>query len=181
MIGHVGTKVSALIDGQLPDAEAERLWDHVHACPLCRDRVEHEGWIKTRLAGLGMPSEQPAAPNYLRSVLCATTDLPTLPGGEPVAAQNRRRTLAVAVLGAGSVGAAMVGVLALAMPASAPPADRRAPATSLTGPASQTRPVTSRSQAPVGGVSSAVPSAPVARVGAAATDTTDPGWVRIKR
>lgn len=80
MIGHVGTKVSALIDGQLPDAEAERLWDHVHACPLCRDRVEHEGWIKTRLAGLGMPSEQPAAPNYLRSVLCATTDLPTLPG-----------------------------------------------------------------------------------------------------
>ena len=33
MIGHVGTRVSALVDGQLPAAEAERLWAHVHLCP----------------------------------------------------------------------------------------------------------------------------------------------------
>ena len=49
MIGHVGTKVSALVDGQLPTAEAERVWAHVHVCPLCRAEVEREGWVKTRL------------------------------------------------------------------------------------------------------------------------------------
>ena len=39
MIGHVGTRVSALVDGQLPSAEADRLWAHVHVCPLCRAEV----------------------------------------------------------------------------------------------------------------------------------------------
>ena len=52
MIGHLGARASALLDGQLPPAEAERLWAHVHGCHLCRDLVEREGWVKTRLSGL---------------------------------------------------------------------------------------------------------------------------------
>ncbi|WP_141014041.1 hypothetical protein [Nocardioides sambongensis] len=52
MIGHLGTRVSALLDGQMAPAEAEEAWAHVYACHRCRDLVEHEGWVKTRLAGL---------------------------------------------------------------------------------------------------------------------------------
>ena len=52
MIGHLGSRVSALLDGQLPPDETERAWAHVHTCHFCRDQVEREGWVKTRLAGL---------------------------------------------------------------------------------------------------------------------------------
>ena len=52
MIGHLGSRVSALLDGQMSPAETERAWEHVHSCHACRDLVEREGWVKTRLAGL---------------------------------------------------------------------------------------------------------------------------------
>lgn len=47
--GHVGNKVSALVDGQLSDVEAERVWAHVMVCPPCRRLVEQDGWTKTRV------------------------------------------------------------------------------------------------------------------------------------
>ena len=133
MIGHVGTRVSALVDGQLPAAEAERLWAHVHCCPTCRAAVEREGWVKTRLAGLALTGEQPAAPGHLAGSLRVTA----LGWPEPLVdhsdgSHDRRRLLAAAI-GVGSVGAAFVGVLAMTVPAQAPGVDRR-PATSLTRP-----------------------------------------------
>lgn len=158
MIGHVGTKVSALIDGQLPDAESDRLWGHVHTCRSCRDLVEREGWVKTRLAGLAMCGPPPAAPNYLQSVLCAPREpLPArsmdVAGGmNPQQAPERRRALVTAALGAGSVGAALCGVLVLMVPAQAPVVDRRGPVTSLTNPSSTPRPTPVRTpptQAPL--------------------------------
>ena len=45
--GHLGTRVSALLDGQLSAEETERAWAHVHQCHLCRDLVEREGWISS--------------------------------------------------------------------------------------------------------------------------------------
>ena len=60
MIGHVGSRAGALIDGQLPATFAERLWRHVHGCPTCRAEVEREGWVKTQLAGLALC--RPTAP-----------------------------------------------------------------------------------------------------------------------
>ena len=53
--GHIGTMASALVDGQLPEAEAERAWSHVLTCPGCRRLVEHEGMVKRRLGGLSSP------------------------------------------------------------------------------------------------------------------------------
>ncbi|MGN6162129.1 MAG: anti-sigma factor [Marmoricola sp.] len=47
--GHVGSRVSALVDGQLSEAEADRVWAHVMVCPPCRRLVEQEGWTKTRV------------------------------------------------------------------------------------------------------------------------------------
>ena len=48
--GHLGNRVSDLVDGQLERDEEDRAWQHVHACHYCRDLVEREGWVKTRLA-----------------------------------------------------------------------------------------------------------------------------------
>ena len=126
MIGHLGPRVSALLDGQLPAAEAERAWAHVHLCHLCRDAVEREGWVKTRLAGLG---GTPAPAHLNGSLLAGAVSMPTVDLPE-----SPRRT-GLVVLGGSAVGVALLGVLAvgLAGGADAPPADRRAPVTNLSG------------------------------------------------
>ncbi len=134
MIGHVGNKASALIDGQLPQAEAERLWSHVHVCPLCRAEVEREGWVKTQLAGLAML--RPAAPaERLRAGLAEVRygDV-ALPEATQGSGPERRRMMTLAIAGAGTFGVAMVGVIAMSVPADNPGVDRRNPATSLTRP-----------------------------------------------
>ncbi|MDN5894189.1 MAG: zf-HC2 domain-containing protein [Nocardioides sp.] len=154
-IGHVGNKVSALIDGQLPATESERLWAHVHSCGACRDLVEREGWVKTRLAGLALCGSQPSAPNYLRSVLCEPIEAESgfksgrAVDGSGAPAHDRRRAVMAAALGAGSIGAALCGVLVLSVPADAPVVDRRGPVTSLTTPSVSPRTVLSPTRGPV--------------------------------
>jgi hypothetical protein len=120
VIGHLGSRVSALLDGQMSPADEERAWDHVHSCHQCRDAVEHEGWVKTRLATMqlaGVP-----APSHLKGSLLvrAVVDWPELPD-HPALAGERRRHLGLGGIGSGAVGAAVMGVLALgASPANAP-------------------------------------------------------------
>lgn len=139
--GHLGTKVSALLDGQLSEEETERAWSHVHTCHTCRDLVEREGWVKTRLVGLSM-GDCGGAPDSLKGALRCRPDLP--PGDVLLAlAAERdhhrgRRTAGLVALGGGALGAAVMGVVVLgAAPADAPAVDRRAPVTSIgsTGPA----------------------------------------------
>jgi hypothetical protein len=134
VIGHLGTRVSALIDGQLPAEETERAWEHVHTCHTCRDLVEREGWVKTRLAGLSFETDH--APDHLKGSLLG------MPPGDMylnVGVQRSRRVgLGVAAIGGGAVGAAVMGVLALgAAPADAPAIERRPPVTQLVTPSSQ--------------------------------------------
>jgi anti-sigma factor RsiW len=136
VIGHLGTRASALLDGQLPPAEAERLWEHVHGCHLCRDLVEREGWIKTQLSGLGAPAQ---APDHLKGALlgaCSRSPLPPASAFAEVPARSRARTLAMVGVGVGSAaGMAVMGVLALgASPADAPAGDPQAPIANLTPP-----------------------------------------------
>lgn len=133
MIGHLGTRVSALLDGQLSPQETEEAWVHVYSCHACRDLVEREGWVKTRLAGLSCePGHDTAVPTGLKgSLLC-------VPPGDRFLAAPRgtglRRGVGIAVLGGGAIGAAMVGVLALGVSPSSPPTDRRPPATRIDTP-----------------------------------------------
>ncbi len=142
MIGHLGARVSALLDGRLPPAEEERAWEHVHACHPCRDLVEREGWVKTRLAG--MTCESVAASDSFKHHLLAAASLAGCSsspvGAGPVVAGEQSflvRHRAVMALGSGALGVAVLGVAALsAVPANAPQLDRRAPATSLVRPAS---------------------------------------------
>ena len=92
MIGHLGSRVSALLDGQLAPEEAERAWAHVHTCHACRDLVEREGWVKTRLAGLSFGGTP--APDHLKGSLLSGSDpLPGdayLGGGHPGEHASRR-------------------------------------------------------------------------------------------
>ncbi len=134
-MGHLGSRTSALLDGQLSPAETERAWQHVHGCHQCRDQVEREGWIKSRLTGLSFEVAAPSTPSGLKGSLMGAS-FPGTPGDAYLAATpDRRRTTAIAAIGGSAVGAAVMGVLVLGVgPASAPSPniDRRAPVTSIT-------------------------------------------------
>lgn len=153
-LGHLGDRVSALLDGQLAADESERAWQHVHACHQCRDLVEREGWIKTRLAGLSrQDGDRDPATDFLGSLAGTPPGdvLLAMSQGSAGAEAQRgvRRTAGLVMIGGGAVGAAMMGVLALgAAPADAPSIERRSPATQLSpgaptpvlGPARRTAP-----------------------------------------
>jgi hypothetical protein len=135
-LGHLGDRVSALLDGQLAPAEEERAWAHVHDCHQCRDLVEREGWVKTRLAGLSF--EAAAAPSSLKGSLLSSLAHGVPPGEAYLASapDPRPRRVTLVALGGGAAGAAVMGVLALgAAPADAPTVDRRPPTTSISTPA----------------------------------------------
>lgn len=149
LMGHLGPRVSALLDGQLPPDEAERAWAHVHACHQCRDLVEREGWVKTRLSGLGTGGASDALKGSLLGGPGAPSPMPSphtwvtwdAPPGDvflSTGPEHRpRRVVGLAALGGGALGAAMMGVLALgAAPADAPTMDRRVPTTSIVTPGS---------------------------------------------
>lgn len=129
---HLGSRVSALLDGQLSAAEAERAWAHVHLCHTCRDLVEREGQIKTSLAGLSLAAT--SAPDHLKGALLGS---PPVGSSRPLGAPSgpARRPFGNAgmvAVGGGAVGAAFLGLLALGVAPSDGPADRRPPTTSLT-------------------------------------------------
>ena len=122
--GHLGRRVSDLVDGQLSPAEADAAWAHVHTCHLCRDEVEREGWVKTRLTALSF-DDRPGgcAPDRLKGALLGVTPAVGFPVGADLSLTNRSRTrrgVGFAALGGGAAGAAVMGVLALG---AAPPAD----------------------------------------------------------
>jgi hypothetical protein len=135
-MGHLGDRVSALLDGQMSAAEEERAWAHVHAWVVGGDHHEREGWIKTRLAGLSF--DRACAPSSLKGSLLSSLAAGLPPGEAYLASEPdpRPRRVSLVALGGGAAGAAVMGVLALgAAPADAPTVDRRAPATSITTPA----------------------------------------------
>lgn len=145
MIGHLGTKVTALLDGQLAPADEERAWDHVHGCHPCRDAVEREGWVKTRLAMLGpLGSGTPAG---LRENLLGASFAAPVPGAVatpgPENTNSPVRVRHLVALGGGALSFAVMGVIAFSGPANAPQVDRRGPVTSITpvSPAGDTRSV----------------------------------------
>ncbi|MDX6360537.1 MAG: hypothetical protein QOH37_3591 [Nocardioidaceae bacterium] len=124
MIGHLGPRISALLDGQLSPAEEERAWEHVQSCHQCRDAVEREGWVKTRLST--MQYARAEAPSHLKGSLMVSRTIAEWHEAMPeemfeIAGGRSRRHLGLAGIGGGAVGAAVMGVLALgASPANAP-------------------------------------------------------------
>jgi hypothetical protein len=154
-VNHLGRRVSDLLDGQLSAAETEAAWAHVHTCHLCRDEVEREGWVKTRLSTLGFDDDRTGcAPDRLKGMLLGTPG-DCLLGGSSAgdeftnlsAQRSRSRSgiggkVGMAALGGGAAGAAFMGMLAL-------------------GPAPAQIPVPERNQQPVTHLN---PTAPGPRV-----------------
>lgn len=137
---HLGSRVSALVDGRLAPEEEERCWNHVHACHACRDLVEHEGWVKTQLAQLSFGPSQ--TPHDFKSSLvgrCVRSSSALAPAQFPTSQHRSRRGLVA--IGGGAASACVVGVLALGV-AGAPRMEPQPPATDLSRPASPTTPVT---------------------------------------
>jgi predicted anti-sigma-YlaC factor YlaD len=122
---HLGSRVSALLDGQLSPEEAERAWAHVHACHGCRDLVEREGWIKTRLAGLSHGAT--AAPDHFKGSLLG----PHAHAHHLDVLGRRSRSWAGLAIGGGAAGVAVLGVLALGLGPADGPVDRRPPVTNI--------------------------------------------------
>lgn len=112
LTGHIGSTASALVDGQLSAAEEERAWRHVLGCPGCRRLVEREGWIKQRLAGLAGPSPLTAPPSLLGSLY----DVDAWAQVDELERRSTRRRATVALVGAGSVGVAVLALLTVSTP-----------------------------------------------------------------
>lgn len=111
--GHIGSTASALVDGQLSAAEEERAWRHVLGCAGCRRLVEREGWIKQRLAGLGAdPGAVPAPPALLGNLY----DVDAWARVDELERRSTRRRATVALVGAGSVGVAVLALLTVTTP-----------------------------------------------------------------
>jgi anti-sigma factor RsiW len=108
--GHLGDRVSALVDGQLSEAEEERAWAHAMTCPGCRRLVEREGWLKTRLSTMANP---PASDLAAPRLIGALYDVHAWSAVDAIERRGRARRTALAAAGAGSVGAAVIGLVAL--------------------------------------------------------------------
>lgn len=137
MSAHLGRRVSDLLDGQLSAAESEAAWDHVHSCHVCRDDVEREGWVKTRLSALTFDDDlSGCAPDRLKGALLGMPPGDCFLGGgggggihhdlTNFSSRSRSRR-GMAAIGGGAAGAAVMGVLALgaAAPADIPVPERR--------------------------------------------------------
>ncbi len=160
--GHLGSSVSALVDGQLDEDSADRAWQHVAHCPPCGRLVEREGWLKRRLARIAdEPARvQPDLPDALVGSLLHL-DLATAASWAATADlehQSRvRRRAGIALVGAGSVSAAVFGLSALGGSPMNLGGAGSPPASSLTGPGSGS-PVPVRAVVPpAGGVHGRLP------------------------
>jgi hypothetical protein len=119
--GHLGASVSALVDGQLDAESTERAWQHVSQCAPCRKQVEHEGWVKRQLAQISdAPRADQPSERFLGSLLDldpATVQSAADAWAETDRLEERgraRRRAGIALVGAGSVSAAVFGLSTLA-------------------------------------------------------------------
>lgn len=133
--GHLGSSVSALLDGQLDDAETERAWAHVHQCPACWDLVEHEGWVKRHLAQIaGAPPAETPSDRLVGSLLDLDPAAVAWADTREIERRGRgRRRAGIALVGAGSVSAAVLGLSTLSGAPMGIGAGRTAPASSIGG------------------------------------------------
>lgn len=141
--GHIGSSVSALVDGQLDPESAEKAWSHVLSCAACRRLVQREGWVKCRLSSMAgtEPSARLLGSLYSLESPGAQERLESLQAWAAVDELERkgrgRRRAGLVLAGAGSVSAAVFGFaslggagLGIGGAPSAPPPANLSPATS---------------------------------------------------
>jgi hypothetical protein len=114
--GHLGSAVSPLVDGQLDPESAERAWAHAVGCPVCRDAVEREVWVKRSLATMSGADPSPGLTSALHELPWqAAEPVPQAGPGDwsAVAELERRHRLGrggLLAVGAGTVSVAVLGL-----------------------------------------------------------------------
>lgn len=113
--GHLGSGVSALVDGQLDEEAAERAWQHVQHCEPCRRQVEHEGWVKRQVAQMAdAPRHDEPPDRLLGSLLELDPTMVAWADTQEIEDRSRtRRRAGIALVGVGSVSAAVLGLSTL--------------------------------------------------------------------
>jgi hypothetical protein len=113
--GHLGSSVSALVDGQLDAETSERAWQHVLSCPPCRRLVEHEGWVKRQLAEIAeAPQADQPSDQLIGSLLHLDPAAVAWADTQEIEDRGRnRRRAGIVLVGAGSVSAAVLGLSTL--------------------------------------------------------------------
>ena len=113
--GHLGASVSALVDGQLDDESTERAWDHVLGCLDCRRLVEREGWIKRQVSSIAVgPRDETPSDQLVGSLLELGPVADAWAQVDEIERRGRnRRRAGLALVGAGSVSAAVFGLSTL--------------------------------------------------------------------
>lgn len=115
--GHLGARVSALVDGQLTAHEADRAWAHVVVCRPCRDEVERETWVKDRLLLMGAESPPTGLSHALTGLAEGTAaqhDAVSEAWATVGALERRHRARRAGMLVAGgSVSVAVLGIVAV--------------------------------------------------------------------
>lgn len=82
-MSHLGEKVSALVDGQLSVEATERAYAHLAHCRDCRDLVETERLLKSRLTCLPDPAPGADLVGRLLALGGPSGPLPPRPGHVP--------------------------------------------------------------------------------------------------
>jgi hypothetical protein len=115
--GHLGASVSALVDGQLDAESSQRAWDHVVHCIPCRRLVEHESWVKRQLAQIaGTSAPDEPSDRLLGNLMHLDATASAWADVEQIEDRGRaRRRAGIALVGAGSVSAAVLGISTLGM------------------------------------------------------------------
>jgi anti-sigma factor RsiW len=133
--GHLGSSVSALVDGQLDAESTERAWQHVLQCPPCRRLVEHEGWVKRQLAEIsGGPRADEPSDRFLGSLLELDPAAVAWAETKEIEDSGRaRRRAGIVLVGAGSVSAAVLGLSTLSGTPMGVGGSGSTPATSIGG------------------------------------------------
>jgi anti-sigma factor RsiW len=112
--GHLGSSVSALLDGQLDEDSAERAWQHVASCSACRRLVEHEGWVKRQLSQIagGSRADAQQPPDQLVGSLMRLDPARAAWASPDELADSgpSRRRVGLVLVGAGSLSAAVFGL-----------------------------------------------------------------------
>jgi hypothetical protein len=139
--GHLGSSVSALLDGQLDQDATERAWQHVMTCPPCRRLLEHEGWVKRQLAEVaGGPAADRPSDRFLGSLLELDPAAAAWPEPDGAEGSRLRKRAGIALVGAGSVSAAVLGLSTLGGAPLGLGGSNGTPASSIGGAASSPSP-----------------------------------------
>lgn len=128
--GHLGDHLSALLDGELAEPDADEARRHLAACPTCTAELGEVGQARSWVRHLPLVAPPPG---FLEQLLAGDRS-PVVASGRAVVVPFRRRRAAVAVLaGCAAAAAAVLGLLPAPESPAEPPVGRLVEAHATSG------------------------------------------------